>query len=263
MRVQSANNQPGEISQAQAAHGDGPDAEPVAGPSVFDTSGPGPSDVGGRPGDVELKGGSRGREVQTRLNNAKRNLEQSAAQEKRLMDAADAVSAEIRGAQNPDADLQTRLQQARQKLLGGRRAAAAAERQVEDLRREAHQLRQTLQNEHSGLSAHRADGAQLERTTQHEIDVLEAAMRISDHPSADSQSNLQKLQNDLRRIQDANRDLTIHLRDLLLEIRDVPLHQETANAAVETAIQRAQNEPASSRLAANSRIPGDICTTRR
>lgn len=286
MKVQSANNQSHEISQAQTARSNGPDTEPITAPSVFDTSGYRPS-VDGRAGevphangvawdnqgqrfikqgaqtypvkydkdngtwrvvnpenpakyqypvkqdengawhthsDVGLQGGSRGQRLQTLLNDAKRNLEQSIAEEKQLMNAADAISAEIRGAQNPDANLQTRLQQARQNLLEGRRAAAAAERQVEDLRQEAQQLRQTLQNEHAGLSTHRTDGAQLERTTQREINVLEVTMRTSDHLSTDSQSKLQKLQNDLRRIQAANLDLDVRMRDLLLEIRDVPLH---------------------------------------
>lgn len=172
--------------------------------------------------EVGLKGGSPGRELQMRLNHTRGQLENALAERRQAENELATIDAEMRRFQNPGMDLTMRRQQAQRNLERTQHVAQGHQWQMESLLRDAHQLRQTMQNELTQLRRRRDDGTQLGQTTQHEINVLETTLRMSDHPSADTQYKLQKLQSDLRRIQDANATLDYRIMALHAEMDDIP-----------------------------------------
>lgn len=172
--------------------------------------------------EVGLKGGSPGRELQMRLNHTRGQLENALAERRQAENELATIDAEMRRFQNPGMDLTMRRQQAQRNRERTQHVAQGHQWQMESLLRDAHQLRQTMQNELTQLRRRRDDGTQLGQTTQHEINVLEATLRMSDPPSADTQYKLQKLQSDLRRIQDANATLDYRIMALHAEMDDIP-----------------------------------------
>ena len=175
-----------------------------------------------RHGEVGLKGGSPGRELQTHLNRARGMLEHALAERRQAEQDMAPIDAESRNTQNPGMDQTIRRQQAQRILENTQRMVQSGERQIEDVLREAREVRQKMQNNLTQLRRSRDDGTQLGQTTQREIEMLETTARLSGHPSMETQYTLQKLRDDLRRIQDANATLDRRIMTLHAEMDDIP-----------------------------------------
>ncbi|WCM20273.1 hypothetical protein NDK50_02000 [Paraburkholderia bryophila] len=175
-----------------------------------------------RHGEVGLKGGSRGRELQNRLTRAQGVLESAQAEKRQADQDIATIDAESRNTQYPGTDLTTRKQQAQRNLIEAERKVQSGETQVERVRQDVREARQTMQNELAQLRRSREDGTQLEQTTQREIAQLETTARLGHQSSMDTHYKLQKLQDDLRRIQAANGTLDCRIMTLHAEMDEIP-----------------------------------------
>lgn len=174
--------------------------------------------------EVGLKGGSPGRELQNRFNTAKGRLEEVGNEEMRIVDELDTINSEILRSREPTADLQEIRQDMLRDLAYVRQRIASAKTQIDTVLREAGQVRQSIQQEHSRLLTLRENNQRKEIAALQEITSLETSMNSVSRPPENSASRLQQLKTNLVEIQNAGRALAGRNTELLREMSEIPVH---------------------------------------